>query len=573
MCNLTKLVRRKIKNKNILLNKLNPLLLQLYAKRGIQNLYELNLNIKNLIPFNSLKNILNMVDILYKAIYKEKNITIFGDFDTDGATSIALVVLTLKEMGVKNVSYIMPNRFKNGFGLSNKIIDKAKKIGTEILITVDTGISSFSEIEYAKKNNIQVLITDHHLPTYNCIPNAKSIINPNLEKNSLLSSMSGVGISFYLMLALFTHLKNKKWFQKNKLLIPNPFKFLDLVVIGTVSDLVPFDQNNRILVWQGLKKIRNGKCRVGIIALLDFIKFDKCNLSCSDINFFITPILNSAGRLDDMSISVELLLTDDINQAKILIKKLDILNKNRKKISKNMYDQANLLCKKIEKKEFIYSIILYHKEWHQGITGIIASRLKEQFYRPVIIFAYIGDGILKGSGRSIPEINIYNILKNILTLYPNLILTFGGHSMAIGLSIKEENFNKFSKIFIKIISKNIKFNNIKKIILSDGSLSKNEINISTAELLSKNGPWGPNFLEPIFDNEFFILKKQLIKKKYIKVLLKPFCGGELVEGFAFNINWLSFLNLKKAKLAYKLNINKFQNKRKLQIIIQDFWKN
>ncbi|PPI87778.1 single-stranded-DNA-specific exonuclease RecJ [Candidatus Pantoea edessiphila] len=569
--------RRKITVKDSLPTDLAPLIKRLYLNRGLCYPEHLERSTKYLSSFRSLSGIDKAVLILYNMLTKDRKIIVVGDFDADGATSTALTVLALKSMGSKNIQYLIPNRFEDGYGLSEKMVKHLYMIGAEMILTVDNGISSHEGIKCARNYGIPVIITDHHLPPEN-LPDASVIINPNISNcSSQLCSLAGVGVAFYLMIALRTYLRDKKWFKQQNIVEPNLAILLDLVAIGTIVDVVPLDINNRILVWQGLKRIRSGMCRPGITALLEKSKCNRKDLSTDDISYVLGPRLNAAGRLNDMSIGVALLLTDNLMQARILANELDKLNQNRKKIEKVMQNDALKLCNTLQQKDnnLPLGLTVYHPKWHQGIVGIVASRLKERFHRPVIAFAPtgIGDGILKGSGRSIENFHLRNILAHLNLLQPQLIIKFGGHAMAAGLSIKESHYEEFSQHFSNIVQKSFKDNIISDIVWSDGSLEPSDFSVKTVNLLREAGPWGSSFPEPTFDGKFELIQQRLINKKHLHVLLRIVNNGPLINGILFNVDTKSWpnKNINKVELVYRLDINKYSNKHFVQLLIECLW--
>ena len=387
---------------------LPPLLRRLYASRGVRSAQELERSVKGMLPWQQLSGVEKAVEILYNAFREGTRIVVVGDFDADGATSTALSVLGMRSLGCNNISYLVPNRFEDGYGLSPEVVDQAHARGAQLIVTVDNGISSHAGVEHARALGIPVVVTDHHLPG-DTLPDAEAIINPNLRDCDFPSkSLAGVGVAFYLMLALRTFLRDKGWFDERGITPPNLAELLDLVALGTVADVVPLDANNRILTWQGLSRIRAGKCRPGIKALLEVSNRDPQKLAASDLGFALGPRLNAAGRLDDMSIGVALLLCDNIGEARVLANELDALNQTRKEIEQGMQAEALTLCEKLERSRETLpgGLAMYHPEWHQGVVGILASRIKERFHRPVIAFAPAGDGTLKGSGRSIQGLHM-----------------------------------------------------------------------------------------------------------------------------------------------------------------------
>ena len=570
----TQLRRREATGEAQLPADLHPLLQRLYAHRGVQQASELERGAKNLLPYQSLSGIQRAVEILHQALVDNKRIMIVGDFDADGATSTALSVLALRSMGGRNIQYLVPNRFEDGYGLSPEVVEQAAARGAELIVTVDNGISSLSGVSLANQKGIPVVITDHHLPG-EVLPDAEAIVNPNLTDCHFPSrSLAGVGVAFYLMLALRAHLRELGWFEQG-IAMPNLAELLDLVALGTVADVVPLDANNRILVWQGLSRIRAGKCRPGIRALLEISNRDARQLAASDLGFALGPRLNAVGRLDDMSVGVALLLSEDPAQARMLAHELDALNQTRKEIEQGMQSEALALCDKLERSSdaLPLGIAMYHPEWHQGVVGILASRLKERFHRPVIAFAPAGDGTLKGSGRSVSGLHMRDALERIDTLYPGLVLKFGGHAMAAGLSLEEARFGEFSQRFAELVGEWLDAEMLQGVIWSDGELAAQELTLTTAELLREAGPWGQAFPEPIFDGKFTLLQQRLVGERHLKVMIEPLGGGPLLDGIAFNIDTALWPDpsVKQVELAYKLDVNEFRGNRTVQLIIEHLW--
>ncbi|MCU5774606.1 single-stranded-DNA-specific exonuclease RecJ [Erwiniaceae bacterium BAC15a-03b] len=570
----TQLRRREAVDTAQLPAELHPLLRRLYSHRGILQASELERGAKYLLPFQSLSGIQRAVEILHQALAHHKRIMIVGDFDADGATSTALTVLALRSMGGRNIEYLVPNRFEDGYGLSPEVVEQAAARGAELIVTVDNGISSLAGVVCAHQKGIPVVITDHHLPG-DTLPAAEAIVNPNLADCEFPSrSLAGVGVAFYLMLALRAHLRDEGWFEQGQA-VPNLAELLDLVALGTVADVVPLDANNRILVWQGLSRIRAGKCRPGIRALLEISARDARQLAASDLGFALGPRLNAAGRLDDMSVGVALLLTEDVGQARMLAHELDALNQTRKEIEQGMQAEALSLCDKLERgsEALPLGIAMYHPEWHQGVVGILASRLKERFHRPVIAFAPAGDGTLKGSGRSVSGLHMRDALERIDTLHPGLVLKFGGHAMAAGLSLEEARFEEFSQRFAELVGEWLDADSLQGVIWSDGELAAQELTLATAELLREAGPWGQAFPEPIFDGKFKLLQQRLVGERHLKVMLEPLGGGPLLDGIAFNIDTALWPDpsVKQVELAYKLDVNEFRGNRNVQLIIEHLW--
>ncbi|HCL5252572.1 TPA: single-stranded-DNA-specific exonuclease RecJ [Salmonella enterica] len=554
---------------------LPPLLRRLYASRGVRSARELERSVKGMLPWQQLSGMDNAVEILYNAFREGIRIIVVGDFDADGATSTALSVLGMRALGCDNISYLVPNRFEDGYGLSPEVVDQAKARGAQLIVTVDNGISSHTGVAHAKTLGIPVIVTDHHLPG-DTLPDAEAIINPNLRDCEFPSkSLAGVGVAFYLMLALRTFLRDKGWFDERGIAPPNLAELLDLVALGTVADVVPLDANNRILTWQGLSRIRAGKCRPGIKALLEISNRDPQQLAASDLGFALGPRLNAAGRLDDMSVGVALLLCDNLGEARVLASELDALNQTRKEIEQGMQAEALLLCEKLERSSETLpgGLAMYHPEWHQGVVGILASRIKERFHRPVIAFAPAGDGTLKGSGRSIQGLHMRDALERLDTLYPDLMIKFGGHAMAAGLSLEAHKFEQFQQCFGELVTEWLDPALLQGEVISDGPLSAAEMSMEVAQLLRDAGPWGQMFPEPLFDGRFRLLQQRLVGERHLKVMVEPVGGGPLLDGIAFNIDTTCWPDngVREVELAYKLDINEFRGNRSLQIIIDDIW--
>ncbi|MCS2156413.1 single-stranded-DNA-specific exonuclease RecJ [Scandinavium sp. H11S7] len=554
---------------------LPPLLQRLYASRGVLSASDLERSVKGMLPWQQLSGVDKAVEMLYDAFREGLRIVVVGDFDADGATSTALSVLGLRQLGCSNVTYLVPNRFEDGYGLSPEVVDQAHARGAQMILTVDNGISSHSGVDRAHALGIPVLVTDHHLPG-DTLPAAEAIINPNLRDCDFPSkSLAGVGVAFYLMLALRTHLRDRGWFEAQGIVAPNLAELLDLVALGTVADVVPLDANNRILTWQGLSRIRAGKCRPGIKALLEVSNRDAQKLAASDLGFALGPRLNAAGRLDDMSVGVALLLSDNIGEARQLANELDALNQTRKEIEQGMQAEALTLCEKLERSSEALpgGLAMYHPQWHQGVVGILASRIKERFHRPVIAFAPAGDGTLKGSGRSIQGLHMRDALERLDTLYPGMMIKFGGHAMAAGLSLEEARFDEFQQRFGELVTEWLDPAMLQGEVVSDGPLAAADMTMEIAQMLRDAGPWGQMFPEPLFDGRFRLLQQRLVGERHLKVMVEPVGGGPLLDGIAFNVDTACWPDngVREVELAYKLDINEFRGNRSLQLIIDNIW--
>jgi len=567
--------RREVDDAAVLADSLPPLLRRLYASRGVKSDRDLERSVKGMLPWQQLTGIDDAVTHLYNAMREGLRIIVVGDFDADGATSTALSVLALRSLGCDNVSYLVPNRFDDGYGLSPEVVDQAHARGAQLILTVDNGISSHAGVARAHELGIPVVVTDHHLPG-DTLPEAEAIVNPNLRDCDFPSkSLAGVGVAFYLMLALRAFLRDNGWFEARGIAMPNLAELLDLVALGTVADVVPLDANNRILTWQGLSRIRAGRCRPGIKALLEIANREAHKLAASDLGFALGPRLNAAGRLDDMSVGVALLLCDNLGEARQLASDLDALNQTRKEIEQGMQAEALTLCEQLERSSETLpgGLAMYHPEWHQGVVGILASRIKERFHRPVIAFAPAGEGVLKGSGRSIQGLHMRDALERLDTLYPGMMLKFGGHAMAAGLTLEEANFDAFQQRFGDLVTEWLDPALLQGEILSDGPLSAQDMTLEVAEMLREAGPWGQMFPEPMFDGEFRLLQQRLVGERHLKVMLEPVGGGPLLDGIAFNVDTAIWPDngVRQVKIAYKLDVNEFRGNRSVQLIIENLW--
>ncbi|ENO3965587.1 single-stranded-DNA-specific exonuclease RecJ [Vibrio vulnificus] len=569
--------RRPEPDLSLLPDSVPDILKRIYLNRGIQDVSQLETAVKGLHSYQKLHGIELAVALLFEAIREQKRIIVVGDFDADGATSSALSVLALRMLGSNNVDYLVPNRFEDGYGLSPEVVEQAIALGAEVIMTVDNGVSSIEGVRYAKEHGLKVLVTDHHLPGQ-VLPEVDAMVNPNLQTCAFPSkALAGVGVAFYLMMALCVHMRKCGWFAEQGMAEPKLMELVDLVALGTVADVVPLDENNRILVHQGLQRIRAGKARPGIQALIEVAKRDARRLVAADFGFALGPRINAAGRLDDMSFGVELLMCNNIHAARRMAHELDGLNQTRKEIEEGMKQEAMAFCERLqfgENSELPYGLALFQRDWHQGVIGILASRIKEKYHRPVIAFADGGDGYIKGSCRSIPGLHMRDALDLIDTQNPGLILKFGGHAMAAGLTIKECDFERFSQLFNQLVKCELDEAALKGIVLSDGELKPEEFSMYTAELLRSAGPWGQAFPEPIFDGEFKVLHQKLVGEKHLKLMLEPLFKGHptniMIDGIAFNVDLRRWpdASVKTVRLAYKLDINEFRNNQSLQLMIE-----
>lgn len=550
-------------------NHLHPILQRIYPVRGVQSSRELERGLDNLLPFQDMLGMQEAVTLLVDAVTKQKKILVVGDFDADGATSSAVAVRALRSFGVKEVDFLVPNRFAFGYGLTPELVTVAKELNPAVILTVDNGISNHAGVIAAKEHGMQVIITDHHLAG-DTLPPADAIVNPNQPNDKFKSkSIAGVGVIFYVMLALRRHLTDQDWFEKQNIPEPNMSRLLDIVALGTVADVVPLDHNNRILVHQGLRRIRAGHCVPGIVALLEIAGRNPKGLVAADLGFAVAPRLNAAGRLDDMSLGIECLLTDNLMRAREIAQILNQLNEERRVIEQDMQEQAlKFLSSLPQQNKLPNGVCLFDEEWHQGVIGILASRIKDRFHRPVIAFALANDTELKGSARSIPGLHIRDVLAVISTRYPDLISKFGGHAMAAGLTIPRNMFDLFRTVFDEVVSEKINEEHLNNALLTDGELSSEELTLEVAEVIREAGPWGQSFPEPVFDGIFNIVDQRLVGGKHLKMTLAK--DDRVLEAIAFNVDLNQWPNhrCESVNIAYRVDVNEFRGKRTVQLVVE-----
>ena len=564
------IVRREVTGAS-LSSDLHPVIDRIYRGRNIANLDDLENGLKGLTHFNVLKGMPHAAQILADAVVQNKRIIIVGDFDADGATSTSVCILALRAMGYQNVDFLVPNRFDFGYGLSVPIVDEAAKQRAEVIVTVDNGISCIDGVTHAKSLGMQVVVTDHHLPG-DVLPPADAIVNPNQPGCEFPSkNLAGVGVAFYIMLALKAELQQQGHFEKAGLAPPNLASLLDIVAVGTVADVVVLDKNNRILVHQGLQRIRAGKCRPGIKALVEVANRDCAHLTSTDLGFVVGPRLNAAGRLDDMSQGIACLLEDETIQARMIAAELDALNKERREIETGMKAQAETVLEQmaLDEGDMPSALVVYREDFHQGVIGIVAGRLKEKYLKPVIAFAHQDDEIIKGSARSIPGVHIRDVLDEVNTRYPGVIEKFGGHAMAAGLSLPVAKLQDFEQAFVDIARAHMAKLDGNHALLSDGDLSSKELCLPFAHLLRQAGPFGQGFESPLFDGEFALLDQRLVGQKHLKMVLKS-DGANEVDAIAFNVDLKSWPNamVKRVHIAYRLDINVFRGQETVQLIVE-----
>ncbi len=550
---------------------IHPVLRRVYAARQVSGEEELDHRLARLHSPASLKGLPQAVDLLSAALHKQQRILVVGDFDVDGATSSALMVDALGAMGAESIDYLVPNRFEFGYGLTPEIVQVARAKAPDLIITVDNGISSLGGVEAARQQGIRVLVTDHHLPGSE-LPAADAIVNPNQPGDTFPSkNLAGVGVAFYLLMALRGQLRESGWFETSGRQEPNLADYLDLVALGTVADLVPLDHNNRVLVQQGLQRIRAGRCRPGIKALLEVAGRKASRLVSADFGFGVGPRLNAAGRLDDMSVGIECLLSTSTVRAKQLAEQLDALNRERRDIEANMKTQALEYLEQLQfdADQLPMGLCLYDAEWHQGVIGILASRIKERFHRPVIVFARSRAGELKGSARSIPGLHIRDTLDAIAARHPDLLQKFGGHAMAAGLSLEESRLPLFEAAFQAELKARLDEDALTGVLESDGALAVGEFSLELAELLRSAGPWGQGFPEPLFDGYFTVINQRVVGEHHLKLSVRPDGGGQVLDAIAFNQAADHQLEKgQRVRMAYRLDSNEYRGLVGLQLMVE-----
>jgi len=534
---------------------LSPILRRVYAARGIREFSELNRSLSALQSPARLPDIERAAKRLADAVVAQEHILIVGDFDADGATAVALCVKILRDMGATEVSFLVPNRFEFGYGLSPEIVALAARQSPQVIITVDNGVSSVAGVHKANDLGIDVIVTDHHLPGPE-LPAAYAIVNPNLPQAQFPSrAMAGVGVAYYVMSALRSELRTRQWFEQRS--EPNLAQYLDLVALGTVADVVPLDANNRILVHQGVARMRAGKCLPGIKAIAEIARRNLSTLSAQDLGFALGPRLNAAGRLEDMSLGIKCLLADDIGTAREMATALDRLNQARRELEQDMVGDAEYMLASDQLDTDRLGLTVYHESFHQGVVGIVAGRLREKFNKPVIAFADAGPSApdeLKGSARSIAGLHIRDVLDWVAASHPGLLLKFGGHAMAAGLSIKRAHLERFKVIFDKAVQQYANDELFQARMLTDGELEAEDLSLEMAQVLADGGPWGSGFPEPAFIGTFSVVSQRVVGEQHLKLVLKN--DGRVIDAIAFRQAPLVDAT-QNVRIVYRLSINDF----------------
>lgn len=570
------IVLRPVKKKHALQGNLHPLLERIFLARGIASELELDRTLAKLPSPWLLSGMEEMVEHLIVAINEQQKVCIVADFDADGATSCAVAIKGLQLLGAGQVTFVVPNRFEYGYGLTPEIVELVKLQNPDVIITVDNGISSIDGVKAATDSGIKVLVTDHHLPGSN-LPAATAIVNPNLLDDKFPNkSLAGVGVIFYVLLALRSRLRDINWFETNQVKEPNLAQLLDYVALGTVADVVALEQSNRILVYQGLLRIRTGRCHPGLTALVEVSGKNPQTITAADLGFSLGPRLNAAGRMDDMSLGIQCLLSDDPALAKDIALQLDELNNDRREVEAVMKHEAQTYLsemKALDEHHLPAGVCLFDANWHQGVIGILASRIKDQVHRPVIAFAPAGKDLIKGSARSIPGVHIRDVLSDIAVAHPKLLSKFGGHAMAAGLSLKMHDYPPFALAFDEMVSKRLASVDLEQKILSDGELAEQEMTIEIADLLQNSATWGQEFPEPLFDGVFDVIQSRIVGQRHLKLVLRKPVGDLVIDAIAFFVDRPEhWLGLRQIKAVYKLDINEFRGNRTVQFIVQYFEK-
>lgn len=552
----------------------HPVLERIYRHRDVWSPNDLNRELKSIFSYKDFSQIDKAISRLATAITNDELILIIGDFDVDGATSTALAVSALQAFGAQFVEYLVPNRFTYGYGLTPGIVEVSKNKQPSVIMTVDNGISSIAGVDKANELGIDVIITDHHLPGA-VLPKAHAIVNPNQQGCQFPSkNLAGVGVTFYVMCALRAYLSEKEWFVQQNIPCPNMANFLDLVALGTVADVVRLDKNNRVLVHQGILRMRAGLVRPGIAALMEVAGRDIHRLVSSDLGFIVGPRLNAAGRLDDMTLGIECLLASSLTQALPMAKELDQLNRERRAIEMQMQNEAFAIIEKLDLSQKLpVGVCLYDESWHQGVVGLVASRVKEKLHRPVIAFAKSEDGELKGSARSISGVHIRDVLESVAIANPDIVTKFGGHAMAAGLSIDPEHYDAFSKAFSDEVEKHVTADDLQGIIETDGPLDNEDFTLELAHHIREGGPWGQGFPEPTFDGIFQLVSQRVVGQRHLKLVLQAPNADYYLEGIAFNVDLEKWPNhhCEKVQMVYRLDINEYRGQRRLQLLVDELF--
>lgn len=567
-----RILRRSVEGEISGLEDFHPLLQRVFAVRDVSQPEDVDKGLTALLPYDGLLQIDRAVERLASALEKQERIVVIGDFDADGATSTVVAMKALASFGAEHVDFLVPNRFEYGYGLTPEIVEVAAKKEPNLIITVDNGIASHAGVEAANRLGIDVIVTDHHLPG-ETLPDAVAIVDPNQKGDSFPSkNLAGVGVVFYVMLALRAHLKKQGWFELREMECPKMTPLLDYVALGTVADVVPLDKNNRILVHQGLRRVRAGHANPGIFALIIAAKRQYDKLKASDLAYGLAPRLNAAGRLEDMSLGIACLLSDDLTVASEIAARLNELNVERRALETQMEQEAYSILEALDMNNMgNLGVCVYDESWHQGIVGLVAARVKEKLHRPVVAFAKVSDKELKGSARSIKGIHIRDVFDHIATQNPGLITKFGGHAMAAGLSLPIDHYDDFQKVFAEVIAERVSPENLHNIVETDGELMSTDFTLANAQTLRDAGPWGQGFPEPLFDGIFRLVDQRIVGERHLKMVLQPENSSIYVDAIAFNVDldvWPNH-NCEQVHLVYHLDVNYFHEQRRLQLLAEE----
>jgi single-stranded-DNA-specific exonuclease len=543
------------------------------AARGIQQEEDLVYSLVDLPKPDLLMGMQDAVALLYRALQNDWHIKVVADFDSDGATSCAMMIRGLKMMGLSQLSFIVPNRFVHGYGLTPELLDEIDyQQQPDMLLTVDNGISSIAGVDVAKQRGMKVLVTDHHLPA-EALPKADAIVNPNQQGDQFPSkSLAGVGVGFYVLLGLRQYCRQQGWFQQRAIAEPKITELLDLVALGTVADVVPLDKLNRTLVNMGIMRIRNNLACAGINALIQVAGKNRQALISSDIGFGVAPRINAAGRMEDMSLGIQTLLTDDQQQAVTNAQLLDQINQERRAVEADMQQDAieKLARQFNDTQDKPLAYCLFDQDWHQGVVGLLASRIKEKQHRPVIVFAPSENGEIKGSARSIAGVHIRDVLARVAAIKPQLLSKFGGHAMAAGLTLKRQDLNEFEDCLLSVLRQQVSDDLLVQYYQTDGELAASDLSLQLAETLNNAAPWGQAFPAPQFHGDFHITQFRHVgaEQNHLRLSLQ-LDNGEVVTAMAFNQIAPSWLEQGgTARLCYRLDVNTFRDEKSVQLIVE-----
>lgn len=552
----------------------DPLLTRIYATRGVTDVADLDRSLARLAPPDAMPGIDVAASRLADALEAGERIVVVGDYDADGATSSALALRALRALGAEGCTFLVPNRFEHGYGLSPALVAVAAQRNPSLILTVDNGIAAHEGVAAAAQHGIDVIVTDHHLPG-EVLPSAYAIVNPNLDASTFPSrALAGVGVVFYVMVALRAELRARGWFHARQLAEPNLGELLDLVALGTVADVVALDRTNRALVHQGLLRIRAGRACAGILALFEVAGRDPARATSSELGFVIGPRINAAGRLDDIGLGVRCLLEDDPALARAMAIELDTLNRDRRAIEEGMQQEALHLIADVaaQGQELPWGMCLHRDDWHQGVVGLVAARIRERHHRPVIAFATADTGELKGSARSIPGLHIRDTIAAVAAAAPQIVNRFGGHATAAGLTIDAGCFEMFASAFDREVRARLCLTDLEHVLESDGELAAEDFTLGRAEQLRDAGPWGQHFPEPLFDGEFLLAGQRIVGGRHLRMRVKPCTEPACeLEAIAFNVDLSQWPNpgVRHVRLAYRLDVNAWRGERTLQLLVEE----